>query len=105
MSKSRVPAKLQATDRPAALFADLTSEASIFEDSFRLIKNMYQGSTRGVIIKNTSRPLIMRRFANIFVQAALQPAQPPVPPPIFFLEICYDSVFSSSTEPNFNIDR
>ena len=44
MSKSRVPAKLQAADRRSALLADLASEASVFEASFRLIKNMYQGS-------------------------------------------------------------
>ena len=57
MSKSSVPAKLHALDCCSALFADLASEASVFEVFVLLIKNMYQGSTRDDIIKNTSRSL------------------------------------------------
>ena len=73
MSKSSVPAKLQAADCCSALFADLASEASVFEVFVLLIKNMYQGSTRDDIIKNTSRSLrLLQEFwiqKTFFVRA------------------------------------
>ena len=71
MFKSSVPAKLQAMDCCSALFADLASEASVFEVFVLLIKNMYQDSTRDDVIKNTSRSLrLLQEFPENFFLCA-----------------------------------